>query len=177
MRLFKVQKKVFLSAVGILLMTLSSAANAQWLAKVEDDDDGRGHTAILLGGEDDGRNILLDCSKDGLKLSYVESRDTKTVTVDLPADLLIKTEDNSPVKFFAMTTVRNESTFALEAKDNEKIKFVLAQLRSAKGNIFVSIHYPMNDYRFTFSMSSTGISQAVGQFTKACNIVLPEQSK
>lgn len=171
------QKNIYISAVGIIFLTLSSAASAQWLVKVDNDEFGGGNTAILLGTGDGGSDILFDCSKNNLQLSYAESRNTKKVTTGLPADLVIKVGDNTPVKFFAMTAVRNESTFALEAKDKEHIKLVLAQLRSAKGNIFVGIHYPMNDYKFTFPVSSTGSYLAVGKFTKACDIVLPEQPK
>lgn len=173
------KKKLLLSAVGLFSLAVSSMANAEWLTKVGDDVFTGAHTAILLGVGDGGigSDILLECAKDHITLSYVEPRDTKKVTEGLPADLLIKTGNNVPVKFSAVTAVRNESTFALETKDTEQIKHVLSQLRSEKGEVLVGMHYPMNDFKFSFSVSAVGASHAVGRFISACNIELPDKSK
>lgn len=166
-------KKIKIGAVGMLLISLSPLAHAEWLTKVDDDIFTGGHTAMLLGTDSGDNGIILDCTKDSLLLSYVEHGDTKNVTEGLPVDLLLKVGDAKPLKFAASTGVRNNDTFALKANDADLIRSFLAQLRVSNGKILVGIHYPQNDAKITSTFTSTGSTAAVGKFIKACEINLP----
>lgn len=160
-----------LMAIGLSLV--SGYASADWATQVEDDVFSGGHTAMMGGGENELNGVVFDCSKDKLKVTYIERADTSDITEGIDVDLIFKIDQNPPIKFNAQTEIRNNNYFGVTANDNDSLKVLLSQMKTASHKMLVGIRYPQNDNKSSFTFSAVGSTAAVSKFVKACEIELP----
>lgn len=168
------KKKYFsLGVLSIALSITSAAAFADWAVEIEDDVFTGGQKAMLIGAEHELNGVVVDCSKDELKVTYIERSETKNITEGLPVEMIFKVDQSSPIKFDAQTVVRNNDYFGIESDDSDNLKLFLSQLRNAKQKILIGIRYPHNDSKASFTLSASGSTASVSKLVKACEIELP----
>jgi len=168
-------KKLVPGVMVTLLPFISHVAYADWATKVEDDVFTSGSKAMMIDIKPELNGVVFDCSKDILKVSYLERDDTTDLPENIPAELVFKVDQNAPVTFNAYTIIRNSNYFGVSSgttTEERSIKLLLNELKLAHRHVLVGIHYLINDRKYSYTFDISGSTTAVNQFTKACNIDL-----
>ncbi|SMG62022.1 hypothetical protein [Cedecea sp. NFIX57] len=161
------------SLLTALLSLVSHAAFAGWSTHVEDDVFTGGQKAMLVDVKSELNGVVFDCSKDHLKVSYIESGDTTDITDGIQAELVFKVDQSKPVKFDALTTTRNNNFFGVKSAENDdSLKLLLSELKAASHHILVGVHYLQSDQKYSYTFDTIGSAKAVNKFVKACEIDL-----
>lgn len=152
---------------------ITSTAYARWVTNTDDDLFSGGKQAMMLG-EVSSQNsaIIFDCTKQSLKVSYVEMDKTSEVTSDIPMDLILKVDANSPVKLDATLSRRNVQSIQISSNDDEQIKTLLKQIKDAKSKILIGFQTKDGGNQISLSGNASGSTVAVNSFVNACEITL-----
>lgn len=152
---------------------IASTAHARWATNTEDDLFSGGKQAMMIG-ELSSQNsaIIFDCTKQNLKVSYVEMDKTSEVTSDIPMDLILKVDSNNPVKLDATLTRRNVQSVQISANDDEQIKTLLKQIKDAKSKIQIGVQTKDGGNQISLSGNASGSTTAVSSFASACEITI-----
>lgn len=165
-------------AVGLSMV--SGSAFAEWGTKVEDDAFSDSQNAIMVGANeqsDNGGAIIFDCSKDKLSVSYLEPMtNPKDVVDDIPFELVFRVDSNAAIKLNGKSAIRNKEYWGIVNNNADELKQLLAQLKQSKRRLLVGVRAIINDKKLSFSIGSTGSTNAVNTFVKACGIELPDTS-
>jgi hypothetical protein len=169
-----------LSFVAALLSIVSTPALADWATKVEDDIFTGGEKATLAGIEDDDSGIVFDCTKNDLKVNYIERSNASDLTEGIPVELLFKIDQNSPIKLNGQTEIRNSNFFGLSvggSETSDDLKTLLDQIGNARHKILFGYRYPSDGHKASYTFGTSGSAVAVSKFVKACEIDMPQLRK
>lgn len=161
--------KIFIVAASLM----ASTAHARWVTNTEDDLFSGGKQAMMVGEVSNPNGaIIFDCTKQKLKVAYVEMDKTTEITSDIPMDLILKVDGNTAIKIDASLERRNVQSVQISSDDTEQIKALLKQLKDAKSKMQVGAQTKDGGNQTSFSGNVSGSTTAVTSFVNACEIAL-----
>lgn len=159
--------------LSIIAALFSPLAHAQWVTNVEDDLFSGGKKAMMIGSvSSENSAIVFDCTKSELTAAYIEMDKTTESISEIPMDLIMKVDGNSPVKLDAALSRRNVQFLQIQSDDSDQLKVLLKQLQEAKSKVLVGVQLKDGEGQNSFSANVSGSTSAVNGFIKACEITL-----
>lgn len=156
--------------VALLGLALSTTASAGWLAKIEDDIFSDQQIGLLIGEIGPGHALVFDCSEGKLSAALLEEGEAPAQSSLLKAELLIKVDQNPPIKMSAVYANRNAKFNQVISYDRDLTLKVLKQIQAAQSKILVGTSFPEIDSKWSASASVAGSTRETTRFLEACKL-------
>ncbi|UIP34460.1 hypothetical protein [Stutzerimonas kunmingensis] len=156
----------------LLMMGLAMAttANANWLTKIDDDIFSDQKVGLLIGEIGPSHALAFDCSEGKLSAALLEEGEAPAQSSLLKAELLIKVDQNPPIKMRAVYANRNAKFNQVISYDRDLTLKVLKQIQAAQSKILVGTSFPEIDSKWSASASVAGSTRETTRFMEACKL-------
>jgi hypothetical protein len=158
------------AAVAMMGLVLSGAVNADWYASIEDDIFSGGKKGVLVGEIGTSHALAFDCGENKLTAALIEEGKEENAGPRMDGELLVKVDQNPPVKMTATYGQRNPTFRQIISYDSDSALTVLKQIQAAQSQILVGVTFPATGSKWSATASVSGSTRETNRFLEACKL-------
>ncbi|WP_313288368.1 hypothetical protein [Stutzerimonas nitrititolerans] len=162
--------KVRVGLTVVLGLAVSATASAEWFAKIEDDIFTDGKKGVLIGDIGPSHALAFDCGEDKLTAALIEEGKEENAGPSMDGQLIIKVDQNPPIKMAATYGQRNPTFRQMISYDSDSTLKVLKQIQAAQSKILVGVTFPETGSKWSATASVSGSTRETTRFLEACKL-------